>query len=114
MKARPQEPIPGEAADYPWLENVFIRPVYAAWGSAPSIPCASPWWSIEKARGLLKTVGTLFALAGAIRVLFGGVNHYTHIGSPSRPTATAAAGRASAVAALTGPCSVRAAIRRRP
>ena len=35
---------------------------------------------IEKARGLLKAIATLFALTGAVWVLFGAMNYYTHIG----------------------------------
>ena len=55
--------------------------MYAGMGvGAVPLPFALAPRSIEKARGLLKTVGTLFALAGAICVLFGAMNHYTHIG----------------------------------
>ena len=80
-EAPPQEPISGEFADYPWLENAFIALMYAGIGvGAVLLPFALAPRSIEKARGLLKTVGTLFALAGAIWVLFGAMNYYTHIG----------------------------------
>ena len=80
-EAPPQEPISGEFADMAWLENTFIALIYAGIGvGAVLLPFALAPRSIEKARGLLKTVGTLFAITGTVWVLFGAMNYYTHIG----------------------------------
>jgi uncharacterized membrane protein len=80
-EAPPHEPISGEFADYPWLENAFIALMYAGIGvGAILLPFALAPRSIEKARGLLKAIATLFALTGAVWVLFGAMNYYTHIG----------------------------------
>jgi uncharacterized membrane protein len=80
-EAPPQEPISGEFADYPWLENTFIALMYAGIGvGAVLVPFALAPRSIEKVRGLLKVTGALFAVTGTIWVLFGAMNYYTHIG----------------------------------
>jgi uncharacterized membrane protein len=80
-EAPPQEPISGEFADVEWLENAFIALMYAGIGvAALLLPFALAPRSIEKARGLLRTVGTLFAITGTVWVLFGAMNYYTHIG----------------------------------
>ena len=79
-EAPPQEPISGEFADVPWLENYFIAAIYAGIGvGALLIPFALAR-PLEKARRLLKTVGVLFAVTGTIWVLFGAMNYYTHMG----------------------------------
>jgi uncharacterized membrane protein len=80
-EAPPHEPISGEFADVEWLENSFISLMYAAMGvGAILVPFALARSSFEKARGLLKTIGTLFAITGTIWVLFGAMNYYTHSG----------------------------------
>ena len=80
-EAPPQEPISGEFADMPWLENTFIALMYAGIGvGALLVPFALAPRSLEKARGLLRTIGTLFAITGTIWVLFGAMNYYTHMG----------------------------------
>ena len=80
-EAPPQEPISGEFADYPWLENTFIALMYAGIGlGAVLLPFALAPRSIERAKGRLKTIGVLFAVTGSIWVLFGAMNYYTHIG----------------------------------
>ena len=80
-EAPPHEPISGEFADYPWLENAFIALMYAGMGlGAVLVPFALAPRSLDKARGLLKIIGTLFAVTGAVWVLFGAMNYYTHIG----------------------------------
>ena len=67
-EAPPQEPISGESADYPWLENAFIALMYAGIGVGAVLLPFAPRPAIDReGPGLLKTVGTLFALAGAIR-----------------------------------------------
>lgn len=80
-EAPPHEPISGEFADVEWLENSFISLMYAAMGGAAIlVPFALARSSFEKARGLVKTIGTLFAITGTIWVLFGAMNYYTHSG----------------------------------
>lgn len=80
-EAPPQEPISGEFADSPWLENTFIALMYAGMGvGAVLVPFALARRSLEKAGGLLKTIGALFAVTGTVWVLFGAMNYYTHIG----------------------------------
>jgi uncharacterized membrane protein len=80
-EAPPQEPISGEFADVAWLENTFIALMYAGIGvGALLVPFALARRSIERSRGLLKAIGVLFAITGAIWVLFGAMNYYTHIG----------------------------------
>ena len=80
-EAPPQEPISGEFAGMPWLENTFIALMYAGIGvGAILIPFALSPRSLEIAKGKLKVIGTLFAVTGTIWVLFGAMNYYTHIG----------------------------------
>jgi uncharacterized membrane protein len=80
-EAPPQEPISGEFADYPWLENTFIALMYAGIGiGAVLVPFALAPRSLDRARGLLRATGALFAVTGTIWVLFGAMNYYTHIG----------------------------------
>ena len=80
-EAPPQEPISGEFADVPWLENWFIAFMYAGIGvAAVLLPFALARRSIDKSRGLLKTIGALWAVTGVIWVLFGAMNYYTHSG----------------------------------
>jgi uncharacterized membrane protein len=80
-EAPPQEPISGEFADYPWLENTFIALLYAGMGTgAVLVPFALAPRAIERARGRLRTIGVLFAITGAIWIAFGAMNYYTHIG----------------------------------
>lgn len=80
-EAPPQEPISGEFADYPWLENTFIALMYAGIGvGALLVPFALAPRSIERAKGKLKAIGVLFAVTGSIWLLFGAMNYYTHIG----------------------------------
>lgn len=80
-EAPPQEPISGEFADYPWLENAFIALLYAGVGiGALLAPFALARRSIEAARGLLRTIAVLWAITGTVWILFGAMNYYTHIG----------------------------------
>ena len=79
-EAPPHEPISGEFADVEWLENAFIALMYAGIGVGAILVPFALARSLEKARGLLKTIGTLFAITGTIWVLFGAMNYYTHIG----------------------------------
>jgi uncharacterized membrane protein len=80
-EAPPQEPISGEFAGMPWLENAFIALMYAGIGlGAVLLPFALAPRSLELAKGRLKTIGALFAITGTVWVLFGAMNYYTHIG----------------------------------
>jgi len=80
-EAPPQEPISGEFADVPWLENWFIALMYAGIGvGAVLLPFALARRSIDRARGMLTSIGALWAVTGTIWVLFGAMNYYTHSG----------------------------------
>jgi uncharacterized membrane protein len=80
-EAPPHEPISGEFADVEWLENSFISLMYAAIGvGAILVPFALARTSFDRARRLLKPIGTIFAITGTIWVLFGAMNYYTHTG----------------------------------
>lgn len=80
-EAPPQEPISGEFADYPWIENTFIAALYALTGiGALLTPFALARRLPERASGLLKAIGVCWGIAGTVFVLFGALNYYTHIG----------------------------------
>lgn len=73
-----EEPISGLLADYPLVEASFISLLYAITGLGaalfPLILKKNP------AAGLVKTVKTLWLIAGIIFVAFGVMNYFTHIG----------------------------------
>jgi uncharacterized membrane protein len=80
-EAPPQEPISGEFADYPWLENAFIAILYAGVGlGAVLSPFALAKRSLEGARSLLRVIAVCWIVTGAIWIGFGAMNYYTHIG----------------------------------
>lgn len=73
-----EEPISGLLADYPLVEASFISLLYAITGLGavlfPLILKKNP------AAGLVKTVKTLWLIAGIIFIAFGVMNYFTHIG----------------------------------
>lgn len=80
-EAPPQEPISGEFADHPWLENWFLAILYALTGvGAILLPFALGRESLERARGALKGVAACWLIAGLVWTGFGAMNYYTHIG----------------------------------
>lgn len=80
-EAPPQEPISGEFGDVEWLENTFIAALYALTGiGAILLPFAFMRRTLSRAGGLLKTIGACWAIAGAVFVVFGAMNYYTHVG----------------------------------
>src|SRR5687768_11633365 len=59
-EAPPQEPISGEFANMPWLENAFIALMYAGIGvGAILVPFALAPRSLEVVKGRLRTIGAL-------------------------------------------------------
>jgi hypothetical protein len=80
-EAPPQEPITGEFTNQQVLENTFLAILYAGTGvGAILLPFALLRESLASARGLLKVVGVLWLVTGAIWAGFGTLNYYTHIG----------------------------------
>ncbi|MFJ2230397.1 MULTISPECIES: DUF981 family protein [Streptomyces] len=75
--APPEEPISGEFADMPMLEASFMSSLYVLVGiGALLFPFA-----LHRPRSpLTLAVGAVWALAGVIFLLFGGLNYFTHIG----------------------------------
>lgn len=80
--APPQEPISGAFADQPWLEATFMSGLFGLVGvGAVLFPFAMRGFSSKRARGNTATVvGVLWSLTGAVFLLFGALNFYTHIG----------------------------------
>jgi len=80
-EAPPQEPISGEFADQPVLENTFLAILYALTGvGAILLPFALGRESLRRATGLLKGVAACWLVAGLVWTGFGVMNYYTHIG----------------------------------
>lgn len=80
--APPQEPISGAFAEWPWLEAAFMSGLFALVGiGAVLFPFALRGFSSRTRRNALTTiVGGVWALSGAVFLLFGALNFYTHIG----------------------------------
>ncbi len=76
--APPEEPISGEFADYPVLEASFISGLYVLVGiGAVLFP-----FVLRGARAgwLAKVTGAVWTVSGALFLLFGALNYFTHIG----------------------------------
>jgi len=80
--APPQEPISGAFADQPWLEAAFMSGLFGLVGvGAVLFPAALRRFSSNRARsGVATVVGVLWGVTGAVFLLFGALNFYTHIG----------------------------------
>ncbi|WP_211241324.1 DUF981 domain-containing protein [Pseudonocardia spinosispora] len=75
--APPQEPLTGVFAGVPWVEATFISLLYALVGvGAVLFPFA-----LRARRGVVLSItGLAWTVAGAIFLLFGALNYFTHIG----------------------------------
>jgi uncharacterized membrane protein len=78
-----EEPISGNFADYPMLEATFISLLYALTGlSALLTPAALRQWSNAPSSlsGIHTIVYACLMFTGAVWLLFGAMNFFTHIG----------------------------------
>jgi uncharacterized membrane protein len=75
--APPEEPISGEFADMPMLEASFMSGLYVLVGIGALL---FPFALHRPKSHLVTAVGIVWALAGVIFLLFGGLNYFTHIG----------------------------------
>ena len=73
--APPQEPISGTFADYPWVEAIFMSGLFALVGIGAVL---APFGF--RGKGLRAVVGVVWSISGALFLLFGALNYFTHIG----------------------------------
>ncbi|QVQ50093.1 DUF981 domain-containing protein [Spiractinospora alimapuensis] len=76
--APPEEPISGAFAEYPLMEAIFISALYALVGIGAIL---FPFALRKAAAGALATIiGICWGISGALFLLFGALNFFTHIG----------------------------------
>ncbi len=80
--APPEEPISGAFAEYPWVEATFMSGLFGLVGiGAVLFPFSLKGFSsTEKPSAMQRLVGVVWGLAGAVFLLFGALNFFTHIG----------------------------------
>ncbi|MCB0932096.1 MAG: DUF981 family protein [Mycobacterium sp.] len=71
------EPVAGQLANVPWLENSLIGLLY---GLAAIGTLLAPWAVRNLGGGLARLAGTCLVVGGVALVLYSAVNYYTHIG----------------------------------
>ncbi|KGF20937.1 DUF981 domain-containing protein [Corynebacterium tuscaniense] len=76
-----EEPISGAFADWPMMEASFLGVLFTMVGlGAVLLPFAVRSTNEDTISGLFKTIEWLWLISGAIWLLFGAMNFYTHIG----------------------------------